>query len=121
MGQMFRDVDVSSHGDAARLSPRVGFINRWELENLCEYPNQHGVAWTATLCFGGLPVGMVENIGNGGTSWPMFNSSSMEDVWLMDLDAAYEDADQERFITFLASSYDGVRVRVDRYSSGSVA
>jgi hypothetical protein len=45
----------------------------------------------------------------------------MEDVWLMDLDAAYEDSDQQRFIAFLFASYDGVRVRVERYDAGSVA
>jgi|APCry1669189034_1035192.scaffolds.fasta_scaffold64163_2 hypothetical protein len=121
MSQIFRDADVRSHDDSERFKPRVGFVNRWELENLREYANPRGIAWTATLCFGGLAVGLVENMGDGGVSWPLFNSSTMEDVWLMDLDAAYSDADQQRFIDFLVASYDGVRVRVDRHSAESVA
>ena len=126
MALMFRTVGKAAassqaHGQAEDLAPRVGFINRWELENLHEYANPRGTAWTATLCFGGLPVGLIENMGDGGTSWPMFNSSAIEDVWFTDIHEAYFDADQKRFIAFLETAYDGVRVLVNRHGDESVA
>lgn len=108
------DVSVSTREHVEELKPRVGFINRWALENLHEYPNSRGTAWTATLCLDGLPVGLVENMGDGGSSWPMFNSSAIEDVWFSDIHVAFPDAHQERFIGLLTAGYGGVRISVTR-------
>ena len=119
MFQTVGSVEISA--ESREFEPRIGFVNRWELQNVHEYPNPRGTAWTATLCFGGLPVGLVENMGDGGSSWPMFNSSSLEDVWFSDIREAYLDADQERFIGYLVSSYDGLRIQVSRRGDDSVA
>lgn len=122
MALMFQTVGrVEVSADKREFEPLIGFVNRWKLQNVREYPNPRGTAWTATLCFGGVPVGLVENMGDGGASWPMFNSASLEDVWFTDIRAAYLEADQERFIGYLVSSYDGVRIQVSRSGDDSVA